>query len=64
MVARAAAKPRTPPQKIFKRPISSQPAMAAPAIIPAIRPPMKPDQVLFGEKRGHSLGPPTALPTR
>ena len=39
------------------------PEVAAPAPAPAMSPPANPDQVLFGEYRGHSLGPLSTLPT-
>ena len=38
-------------------------AIKVPAAIAASRPPTKPDQVLFGEKRGQSFGPLKMLPT-
>ena len=37
---------------------------ARPPASPATRPPMKPDQVLLGEKRGHSLGPSSSAADR
>ena len=62
MVARPTASPMKPAAKTLSWNAGSA-AIRAPAPVAAASPPTKPDHVLLGENRGHSLGPFKVLPT-